>query len=357
MWVDFTMCPEWYQASLANPYTDRVLRDSLRISSEVNRTGHEQGISGEMFRMTFAEFVEYKFLPEYVAPQRVAARLYFRSMLKYILRPARVEPRMIHPSKSSRQPRDISNWPYIGSLTLDEVSPEAIQHLVSVSLLYGYSPRTATHIRDVIRSIFSYAAVAGYYAGPNPALMVVTPAIVRKKANVLSLDDLRQVMRMMRYPERSIAIFALSTDMNVTEICGLQWKYVNLFSETRPLEGDSLPPRTIAIRNQSYRGVFGPVGPRRRRLLSASDLLHADLKELKSRERFVGSEDFVITSRTGSPVNPDNIALRRLKYIGDALEMPWLSWKVFHHTRSSLVRQFGRYLNRELERALAEKGA
>lgn len=356
--MDFKSDQEWYQAhGFASPVTGCVLNDSPGISSGLKRTNHEQTISGETFTMTLAEFVECKFLPEYVARQRVAARLYFRGMLKYILKPAHVGPGLDKAAKSRREPRDISSWPYVDSLSLDEISPAAIQHLVSASLLYGYSPRTATHIRDVMRSIFSYAAVSGHYDGINPALMVVTPAVVRKEANVLSLDDLRQVLRMMRYPERSIAIFALTTDMNVTEICGLQWKYVNLSSENRLLEDDLLPPRTIAIRNQSYRGVFGPVGPRRRRFLAASDLLQADLKQLKSRERFVGVEDFVITSRTGSPVNPDNIALRRLKYIGDALEMPWLSWKVFHRTRSSLVRQFGRYLNRELERALATKGA
>ena len=357
--MDLAMTPEWNLTScFEDPITDDLLKDDHHpISSTLDQTDYARTMPGEEWSMTLAEFVERKFIPEYVSRQRVAARLYVRGILKYLIRPARVAQCFGDAIKSSKQPRDISNWPYMDSLSLDEVSPAAIQHLISVSLLHGHSPRTATHIRDVIRSIFSYAAVSGDHVGTNPASMVVTPAIVRKKAAVLSLDDLRQVMSMMRYPEKSIAIFALSTNMNVTEICGLQWKYVNLSAENRLLEGDSLPPRTIAIRCQSYRGVFGPVGPRRRRLVPTPDLLHAELRELKSRERFVGLEDFVVTSRTGSPVNPDNIALRRLKYIGNALQMPWLSWKVFHHTRSSLIRQFGRYLNRELERLFAAKGA
>jgi hypothetical protein len=81
-------------------------------------------------------------------------------------------------------------------------------------------------------------------------------------------------------------------------------------------------------------------------------LLFSILRDLKNRERFTGLQDFVLASRSGTPIYPENIAARRLKAIGRALEMPWLSWSVFHRTHLNLKSQFGRHLNKELERIL-----
>ena len=335
---------------LAESLTDGSMTDDDPVRS--NRINRIRMTSSHNESMTIAEFVQRKFIPGYVSRQRAAARSYFQAILKYILRPANLNHAFGEESRSSEGPRGISNWPYIDAVPLNEVKPEVIQNILSESLRHGHSPRTATHIRDVLRNIFSYAARSGDYAGVNPATLVVPPVVERREPQVLSVNELRQVMHLMRYPERSIASFALSVDLNVTEICGLQWQYVNLSSGNRTTAGELLPPRTIAIRNMSYRGVFEAVSPRRRRLVSIPDVLYTELTELKRRERFVSPEDFVIASRTGTPVSPDNIAWRRLRAIGKALDMPWLSWKVFHHTRNNLVQQFGRYWNRELEQIL-----
>ena len=303
--------------------------------------------------VNLADFVEYIFIPEYVTGKRTASRSYFQAILKYILTPERVARAFgIDLNATARKREPHANWPYMDNLSLRDLNPEAIQSLISASLKHGYSPRTATHIRDVIRSILSHAALHGSFDGTNPATLVTVPAVIRKEQQVLSLDQLRQVIHLMRFPERFIALFILLTDMNVSEICGLQWKYVNLSNGGRSVGGEWLSPRTITIRNQSYRGDFGPVVQRRRRLIPVSDLLYTFARELKDRDNFTAAEDFVITSRTGTPISPGNISLRRLKSIGKALDLPWLSWKVFHRTRISLARQFGRYVNREIEQAL-----
>lgn len=353
--MDSTISLDWIAAkSFAEPITDGSLTHNIETSSDWSNCG--QDTPPDDPSMTIAEFVQRKFVPEYVSRQRAAARSYFHAILKYILRPANLTQSFVDESRSQREQRGISNWPYIDTFALNEVTPEVIQNILSESLRHGHSPRTATHIRDVIRNIFSYASLSGDFTGVNPATLVVTPVIVHREPHVLSLNELRHVLHRMKYPEKSIALLALSADLNVTEICGLQWQYVNLSAGNRPLQGELLPPKTIAIRNQSYRGVFEAVNPRRRRLVSISDLLCTELTDLKRRERFVSAEDFVIASRSGTPVSPDNIAWRRLRGIGKTLDMPWLSWKVFHHTRQSLVQQFGRYLNRELEQITQPRG-
>lgn len=156
----------------------------------------------------------------------------------------------------------------------------------------------------------------------------------------------------MRYPEKEIALFALLAQMNVAEICGLQWKHVNLSNESHLVGDDPIPPRTIAVRKQSYRGEFGPVVDSRKRYIPLPELLYSILQQLKHRKPPTVSDDFVLASRAGTPIYPDNIAARRLKWIGTTLEIPWLSWHVFHRTRTKLMAEFGRHLNKELEKTL-----
>ncbi len=215
---------------------------------------------------------------------------------------------------------------------------------------HGYSTQTATHIRNVIRSVFSHAIRTGCYSGPNPATLVTLPSMTRKEPHALSLAQLKEVMNAMRHPEKNIAAFALLTELSVAEICGLQWKYLNLSHSSRLVEEEFVPPRTIAVRLQSYRGEFGAVPESRRRLVRIPELLFSLLRDLKTRSDFTEPQDFVLVSRNGTPIHPENIAARRLKSIGRSFAAPWLSWRVFNRTRINLRSEAGRNLNEEFER-------
>ena len=60
-------------------------------------------------------------------------------------------------------------------------------------------------------------------------------------------------------------MFAILTSMNIAEICGLQWKRVNLTDGFVTVDGESLPPLSIAVRRQWYRGEYGAVKAKGRR--------------------------------------------------------------------------------------------
>jgi site-specific recombinase XerC len=248
------------------------------------------------------------------------------------------------------------NWPYLDSLRLSDITPDDIAQLASAALKCGYSTQTVAHIRNVVRVIFSHAIETGCFDGENPARLVTVPAITRKQPHRLTLTNLKQVMQVMGYPERHIALLLILTDMNVTEICGLQWKYVNLSSQTHPDQQRLLPSRTIAVRNKLYRGDFATAG-NRNRLIVASDALCCVFQELRNRKHFRGADDFVLASRTGTPIYPENVAARRLKTIGKRFEMPWLSWYVFHRTRVNLQSELGRHFHKELENVLSLNGS
>ena len=301
--------------------------------------------------MSLGDFVEQKFVPEHVADKTPAGRAHFLGMLKHILTPDRVD-RLFGVKPGHGKRNALARRPYLESLRLDDITAERVHNLLSAGLQQGYSIQTITHIRNVIRSVFNHAQKTGYFSGNNPAAQVVLPAMAHKAATSLTLDQLRQVIQMMQYPVRELAVLALLTEMSVAEICGLKWKYVNLSYDRRRMDGEWLSAKTIAIRKQSYRAIVSSaIEPRQRNVL-IPELLCGMLRDLKSRKNFTGPEDFVLTSRNGTAISQDNLAARKLKSIGRSLDMPWLSWSVFIRTRVALASEFGNLLHDELKQII-----
>jgi integrase len=187
------------------------------------------------------------------------------------------------------------------------------------------------------------AAKKGWFTGDNPANPVTLPEMTRKEAHALTLAQVKRLLEVMQYPEKEMALLAILTSMNIAEICGLQWKYVNLTETWLSIDGEPIPPKTIAVRRQWYRGeLLEPNWRSRNRNLSISDLLFPMLLGLSQRAKYTGPDDFVLASLAGTPINEHYISARRLKPIGKALQMPWLSWRVFRRTRASLLNELER---------------
>ncbi len=299
---------------------------------------------------TLAEFIEKRFIPEYVSSKRLAGRAHFQAILKHILTPKLVNGAfgtLLDPAKAKL--REVPGWPYLDSFRLDRVTHETIQRLVSTAIRSGYSAQTVAHIRNVACAIFGYAIKVGVLNGTNPAKNVALPAMSRKTAHALTLSQVTQMIGLMGYPEREIALFLMLTDLNVAEICGLRWKDLNISPYPQFGPGFRIPSRTIVVLNQSYRGEFRPVLDNRKRSVPIPALLCSTLLKLTRRGKFTTADDLVLTSRTGNPISPDNLTARRLKLIGNLLEMPWLSWKVFHRTHISMSTSEGRKWIKELE--------
>jgi integrase len=307
-------------------------------------------------RTTVAEYIEGKFVPEYIVLKTSAGRVHFQSVLKFILTPTGIERAFKLDWRASKHiTSPLPNWPYMDSLALCEVTRSCVEKVISEALNRGYSVQTATHIRNVIRTMFAHATQTHFFFGENPTLSVTLPRMLRKPAYVLTLDELKRILQVARYPEKEIALMATLTRMSIAEICGLQWKYVNASELRRPMDGDWLEARTIAVRMQSCRGEFGPVIASRRQDVRLPELLIPALAGLRARTRFSGPNDFIFASRSGSPVSQDNLAIRKLKVIGKALGVPWLSWHAFRRTHEHLYAQLGRQLHNELKSSISSE--
>lgn len=293
--------------------------------------------------MTVTEFVEKKFVPEYVASRGYSGRMHYQSMLKHVLKPEEVD-RVFraNPRRPKVRLHSLADWPYLGHVALREVRPEYVQLLTAAALARGYSRQTVVHIRNVVSTIFSYAHSVMYFDGENPATPVKLPKVNRLRTPSLSVADVGRLLGLMRYPEKEMTLLAILTGMTVAEICGLQWKRVNLtYSAVVNSDGEMVPSKTLLVREEWTRGQLGTVSKRRMGSLNIPRSLDPILLRLSRNPKFTEPNDFVLTSRSGSPVNQTNVLTRRLKPIGMELKVPGLSWHTIRRMHKDLITEYG----------------
>ena len=339
---------------LPNATANHALNHEITISPQFGAAAlDDHSNPSSISAISVAEFVIREFIPDRIASRRSSARSHFRTVLNHILHPELVSETLSTVGGGTKKRLGtIPDWPYVDNLPLREVDAGVVQRLTRATLERGYSTQMARQIRNVMSSIMAHAIRTGYHTGPNPATLIALPATPKKAAHMLTLSQLVHTLRAMTYPERHITLFLILAELRVTEICGLQWKYVNVSPDPRLVEGEVIPPKTIAVRNQIYRGEFTNVIGTRRRFVRIPDLLCSVLRELRGDQRLTIPESFVLVSRNGTPIHPENIAARRLRPIGRSLEMPWLSWSVLARTRSLLKSQLGGALHAQLQMAL-----
>jgi integrase len=319
--------------------------------------GSELGSDTQPVDLTVAEFVAMRFLPDHIAIKTSPGRRHYQAILKHVLTPEEVDTIFGGTGENSRaKMHPKADWPYMSDVKLREATPEHVQRLITAALNGGYSSQTIRHIRNVVGAVFSHALRTRYFTGDNPASLVVLPGMKRRESHSLTLEQTLKVLELMQYPEREVTLFAILTSMNIAEICGQQWKFVNLTEHHLSREGQSIPPRSILVRNQWYRGELCTVPAGRRKSIPIPQLLFTVLHML-SRTKSSGWNDFVLSTKSGRPINQINLAARRLKHIGRELEMPWISWQVLRRTRTVLAYEFGTQIQHELAKALPPASA
>lgn len=267
--------------------------------------------------LTVAQFVEKKFDPGHVAMLKPAGQNHYAAMLKRVL-------------------------PDLGEIRLRDVRKDDVQRLVSKALAEGMSVQTARHVKNAVSAIFSYAEAEECFTGTNPAKHVKLPEMIRREAHSLDWENAKTVLAALRSPAQEMAFAMILLSCNVAELLGLQWKRVNLSDEWTAVDGEALPPWSLAIRRQWYRGAYGSLKKKsRERNLQIPRPLRALLLAMSKRKDWTAPDDPVFASRKGTPLDEHNYAARHLKPVGRALKMPWLSWHVFRRTHATLTKTLG----------------
>lgn len=287
--------------------------------------------------MKVKDFVERRFNPEHVLALKRGGREHYDTQLKHLVAE-------------------------LGEMSLRDVKREHVQRmclgLLQKTYTVGkddekrkkkarqvpYSVQAALHLKNATSAVFEHAKAAEMYTGENPARYVRLPEMRRKQKHSLTHDQMNVLLEALPAPAAEMAHVAVLTSLNVAEICGLQWKDINLSNDWVVVDGEPIDPMTIlVVRQWSTRkggGAYHTLKAGSRRRKEPIDAELADvLRAVASRSKFTGLEDPVFSSSTGRPVDAHNIFNRMFKPIGAKLGMPWLGWHVFRHTYTSWVRQ------------------
>lgn len=285
--------------------------------------------------MSLAMFIETRFIPNHVDAKSIAGRTHYQAMLKHVLKPETVD--RLFTSRGGRAKarlKAVPNWPYLDNVRLCDVRPDHVRQLTSSAAGRGYSPQTVKHIRSVISAIISHAKRERVFSGDNPISEVELPRMTRREPHDLTITQAKAILKLMRYPERDIALITITTGMGISEICALQWKHLNLGATTVFTDGELIPPRSIVVKKQlTPGGVVDIVGNRCRKIVVPEPLIHS-LKALRKTRSITDPDWFVVGTRDGQPVN---IRMLRLKPIRQQLGMPWLSWQVLKRAHEALL--------------------
>ena len=303
--------------------------------------------NGVTSRSTLAEFVRIKFVPEYVERKSIAGRRHYQAMLKHILRPDTVD-EVFKPGVAKSRLKAIPDWPYLDKIRLCELREQNVRDLIAAAFGQGYSAQTVKHIRNVLSVIIVYAKRECVFTDENPVTGVESPRIHRHKLQDLTLGQARAMLWMMRYPEREIALIAITTGMSIQEICGLQWKHINLERITKDCEGEAVPPGCILLKRHWYPDGIVDLHVNRIRLIEIPHPLSITFLRWKQKAGSPEPDAFVLATSTGAPIRPSTLCTVRLKMIGRQIAAPWLSWHVVRRAHDAILSELRIQLSYDL---------
>jgi integrase len=301
--------------------------------------------------MSLRGFIETKFIPNHVTFKSATGQTHYRAILKHIVRPETVE-NLFAESPRSREPRlkTVPGWPYLDDVRLCDLTVEHVRQITLCAMARGYSAQTVKHIKNVLGTIISHAQKERIINGDNPAAEVKLPRLVHTTPRDLNIDEARAILRMLKFPEREIALISMSTGMGASEICALKWKHVNLTQSSLSIEGELVPPDGIMFRSQET-GLDGlETAHYRPRVVVIGAALSRELERLRRQRSHPGPNDFVIATPRGDPIDPMSARTQRLRIVGRKLKMPWLSWRTLRRAHGALLSELSIQLTNDLVR-------
>lgn len=284
-------------------------------------------------RMSFALFVETKFVPEHVQYKTPAGQTHYQAMLKHLITPEAVS--AIFKSEKGAHARlsALPGWPYLDELRLCDLRPEHIRRVVAAADDAGYSPQTVKHIKNVCFAIVAHAQKEGCFNGPNPASLVKLPRVTRSTSPPLSSQQLKSILEALEYPHREAALFALTTGMNLPDICDLRWKNVNLEEFASLADGHPLPGRSLLVKGWWNRAGLGDSRAcGKNKILEIREPLLSALRGLRENKPLADPDDLVLASRMGDRLIPASFWVSEMKRVAKVAGISKLTWQDLRRT-------------------------
>lgn len=292
------------QTTVALGDVDQMTRKAARAAADQIVIRANDRAAAPASLATFDEFVEVRFLPEWVAKKRPSGRAHYEYLLGLIR-------------------------PTLGHYQLAEITPAVVQGLLN-TFSKTYSKQTVVHIRNVISKVLSYARLLGMVCGVLPTADVVCTGREAKVVQALTADQFAALVAAVPFEYQTLVRFVGLTGMRIGEALGLCWDAVNLTSGPAVRCGHLAPPMTVVVARSFSRGQYG--APKTSGSIRIVPLTSALVDALRAIQQPEGP---VFRSRAGTPYDAHNLASRVLKPAGEAIGCPWVHWHSLRHTLAS----------------------
>jgi integrase len=299
--------------------------------------------------ISVAAFVHKKFIPNHVELKSPAGRTHYHAILKHLITPERVDYIFAsYPKFANARLKAVPGWPYLDDVPLCDLTPNHVRQLILSAALRGYSPQTVKHIRCVLGAIVKHAKKERMFDGENPISEVELPPTSPTRSHELTVLQAKKLLKSMQYPEREIALLTISTGMNISEVCAMQWKHINLTRKTVRSDEDPIPCESCIVKRQWTADRIIDLTGNRVRVVELPKSLVQVLSQLKRSRRIVDQDQFLIATTEGHPMRPADTLMMCLKPIGQRLGMPWISWQILRRAHQSLLSELRARLANEL---------
>lgn len=327
----------WVDSAEVDPQTGRVKRVQMtrfigykKEMSKRDATREAQRILADLDRAhlvpssakTFGEFVELRFRPDVIAQLKPTGKAFYESILRQHVLPA------------------------LGTVPLRQLSTAHVQNLcnlarqkISPRTKQPLSTKTVLEIKKAVQAILNHAKAHKWYFGDLPTEGVRLPEMVQKQRRALTWEQVCALSAALPEPAATLVIFLALTGLRIGEACGLRWARVNLTSYPKPLDGEILPPYSIAVRESFVMGKYqtlkpSPAGPR---IIPIPEWFVQRLRTLAGHNALVEHMAVFANSTGTAPLDQHNLAARVLKPTAAKLGMPWVTWHCLRHTYATLT--------------------
>lgn len=254
-------------------------------------------------KLTFAEFVEYTYLPFYRGKWKASTAEDNEGRLKFHLSPV------------------------YASRNVDSFNRDEFQRLLNQKAVeYSYS--VVAHLRWTLRQIFRMVVEEGYL-NRNPAEILYIPREARRpNRNVMSKEEVKKLLEVLDTRERLIAQLAIIAGMRPGEILALTW--------------GALTGASAEITRRLYRGRLDtPKTQRSEREAAFSDGLLEAIAEWRRKALCTERTAWVFPSeRLTTPVGKDNLWRRCFLPKLEPVGLEWANFQVMRRTNSSLMKKY-----------------
>jgi integrase len=221
----------------------------------------------------------------------------------------------------------LSRWilPFFKDWKLSDMRTPELQTFINK--FAGYSRSVIKHIRATL-SVLMTTGVDWEYVERNPVAGVkLPPGKPVKRAPVLPVDKLGELIARLPEPYRTMAVLG-TTGMRESEILGLRWDDF----DTEKL--------VVRVRRSQYRGQINPTkSERSERDLPYGEIISDGLTRLRASG--LGGKEYLFVTPKGTLFRSSDVGKRAFRIAAKGLELPELAWRSFRRSVETLLHTEG----------------